>query len=94
MIKERVITILSWSDIRLPKLEEMTGISRYTWSNLKNPSKSREIKEEEILAIAKVFPQFRWWLLTGEVMPEAGQISPSYEDAQRETSSQQGVDEH
>lgn len=92
MIKERVITILSWSDIRLPKLEEMTGISRYTWSNLKNPSKTREIKEEEILAIAKVFPQFRWWLLTGEVMPEAGQISPGYEDAQREPSSQQGAE--
>ncbi|WEW98508.1 XRE family transcriptional regulator [Pseudomonas nitroreducens] len=79
MIKERVITILAWSDIKLPKLEELTGISRYTWSNLKNPSKSREIKEEEILAIAKVFPQFRWWLLTGEVLPEIGQISPDYE---------------
>ncbi|HBO0263697.1 TPA: XRE family transcriptional regulator [Pseudomonas aeruginosa] len=88
MIKERVITILSWSDIRLPKLEELTGISRYTWSNLKNPSKSREIKEEEILAIAKVFPQFRWWLLTGEVMPEAGQTSPDYEDANKNLSNQ------
>lgn len=88
MIKERVITILSWSDIRLPKLEELTGISRYTWSNLKNPSKSREIKEEEILAIAKVFPQFRWWLLTGEVMPEVGQVSPDYEDANRNLTEQ------
>lgn len=88
MIKQRVITILSWSDIRLPKLEELTGISRYTWSNLKNPSKNREIKEEEILAIAKVFPQFRWWLLTGEVMPEVGQTSPDYEDANQNLSSQ------
>lgn len=86
MIKQRVITILSWSDIRLPKLEELTGISRYTWSNLKNPSKNREIKEEEILAIAKVFPQFRWWLLTGEVMPEVGQTSPDYESEKRNTS--------
>ncbi|HCE6866809.1 TPA: XRE family transcriptional regulator [Pseudomonas aeruginosa] len=81
MIKERVITILAWSNIRLPKLEEMTGISRYTWSNLKNPSKAREIKEDEILAIAKVFPQFRWWLLTGEVMPEIGQTSPEMDEA-------------
>lgn len=88
MIKQRVITILSWSDIRLPKLEELTGISRYTWSNLKNPSKNREIKEEEILAIAKVFPQFRWWLLTGEVMPEVGQTSPDYEDANQNLSNQ------
>ncbi|MEN1395259.1 hypothetical protein, partial [Pseudomonas aeruginosa] len=88
MIKQRVITILSWSDIRLPKLEELTGISRYTWSNLKNPSKNREIKEEEILAIAKVFPQFRWWLLTGEVMPEVGQTSPDYEDANQNLANQ------
>lgn len=76
MIKDRVITILKSSSMRLPKLEEETGISRYTWANLKNPAKSREIKEEEIEAIAKVFPQFRWWMLTGEVMPEKGQISP------------------
>lgn len=81
MIKERVITILSRSKVRLPRLEALTGISRYTWANLKNPSKSREIKEEEILAIAKVFPQFRWWLLTGEELPEIGQFSPEREGA-------------
>nr|WP_312971340.1 XRE family transcriptional regulator [Pseudomonas sp.] len=83
MIKERVITILKWAEVRLPKLEEETGISRYTWANLKNPAKSREIKEEEIEAIAKVFPQYRWWMLTGEVMPDKGQVSPEYEEANR-----------
>ncbi|BCA30454.1 MULTISPECIES: helix-turn-helix domain-containing protein [Pseudomonadaceae] len=91
MIKQRVITILASSNIRLPKLEELTGISRYTWSNLKNPSKNREIKEEEILAIAKVFPQYRWWMLTGEVMPEAGQISPGYEEADRNLTERDAV---
>jgi transcriptional regulator with XRE-family HTH domain len=81
MIKARVIEILKSSGIRLPELEERTGISRYTWNNLKNPARNREIKEEEILAIAKVFPQYRWWLLTGEVMPEMGQTSPDYDAA-------------
>lgn len=81
MIKARVIEILKSSGIRLPELEARTGISRYTWNNLKNPARSREIKEEEILAIAKVFPQYRWWLITGEVMPEKGQISPAYDEA-------------
>lgn len=81
MIKARVIEILKSSGIRLPELEERTGISRYTWNNLKNPARSREIKEEEILAIANVFPQYRWWLLTGEVMPEMGQTSPAYDEA-------------
>jgi transcriptional regulator with XRE-family HTH domain len=81
MIKARVIEILKSSGIRLPELEARTGISRYTWNNLKNPARSREIKEEEILAIAEVYPQYRWWLLTGEVMPEIGQTSPAYEEA-------------
>lgn len=88
MIKARVIEILKSSGIRLPELESITGISRYTWNNLKNPARNREIKEEEILAIAKVFPQYRWWLLTGEVMPEAGQTSPEYDEAHSNLSNQ------
>ena len=83
MIKERVITILKASQMRLPELEEKTGISRYTWNNLKNPARNREIKAEEIEAVAKVFPQYRWWMLTGEVMPDKGQVSPEYEEANR-----------
>ncbi|MBV7582457.1 helix-turn-helix transcriptional regulator [Pseudomonas sp. PDM33] len=79
MIKARVIEILKSSGIRLPELEARTGISRYTWNNLKNPARNREIKEEEILAIAEVYPQYRWWLITGEVMPEVGQTSPNYD---------------
>lgn len=79
MIKARVIEILKSSGIRLPELEARTGISRYTWNNLKNPARNREIKEEEILAIAEVYPQYRWWLITGEVMPEIGQTSPEYD---------------
>lgn len=88
MIKERVITILKASQMRLPELEEKTGISRYTWNNLKNPARNREIKAEEIEAVAKVFPQYRWWMLTGEVMPDKGQISPEYEEANRNLSNQ------
>ncbi|HHX6871016.1 TPA: helix-turn-helix domain-containing protein [Pseudomonas aeruginosa] len=81
MIKARVIEILKSSGMRLPELEARTGISRYTWNNLKNPARNREIKEEEILAIANVYPQYRWWLITGEVMPEVGQTSPEYDEA-------------
>lgn len=91
MIKERVITILKASQMRLPELEEKTGISRYTWNNLKNPARNREIKAEEIEAVAKVFPQYRWWMLTGEVMPDKGQVSPEYEEANRNLPNQNAV---
>lgn len=81
MIKERVITIIRWSGIKLPKLEEMTGISRYTWNNLKNPAKNREIKEEEIEAICGIYPQFALWIVSGKIAPECGQTSPEYDEA-------------
>ncbi len=81
MIKERVITILKSSGIRLPELEERTGISRYTWNNLKNTARKREIKAEEIEAIVKLFPQYALWVVSGEVAPEVGQTSPEYDQA-------------
>lgn len=81
MIKERVITILKSSGIRLPELELRTGISRYTWNNLKNTARNREIKAEEIEAIVTMYPQFALWIVSGQIAPEAGQISPDYEKA-------------
>lgn len=83
MIKERVITVLRHSRLKLPQLEELTGISRYTWSNLKNPAKNREIKAEEIEAIVKLYPHFALWIVSGNAHPECGQVSPDYEEANR-----------
>ncbi|MBU0921394.1 MAG: helix-turn-helix domain-containing protein [Pseudomonadota bacterium] len=83
MIKERVITVLKSSGMRLPELEKRTGISRYTWNNLKNTARKREIKAEEIEAIVKLFPNYALWIVSGDIAPEAGQISPDYEDANR-----------
>jgi hypothetical protein len=34
------------------------------------------------------YPQYRWWLTTGEVMPEIGQTSPEYDEANRNLTSQ------
>lgn len=82
MIKERLITILKYEDIKNPRLEELTGISRYTWQNIRNKPE-REIKEEEITAIGNAFPEYRWWILTGEEMPEVGQISPMTKNAKK-----------
>ena len=81
MIKERVITVLKHGGLKLPQLEEQTRISRYTWSNLKNPAKSREVKAEEIEAVVKLYPQFALWIVSGIVAPESGQTSPEYEQA-------------
>ena len=88
MIKERVITVLKHSGMKLPLIEQQTGISRYTWSNLKNPAKNREIKAEEIEAVVRLYPHFALWIVSGNIAPEAGQISPDYEKANSNLSNQ------
>lgn len=88
MIKERVITVLKHSGMKLPQLEQQTGISRYTWSNLKNPAKNREIKAEEIEAVVGLYPQFALWIVSGNIAPESGQVSPDYEKANSNLSNQ------
>lgn len=80
MIKERLIAIIKWKGIKNPELEELTGISRYTWQNIRNKP-DRAIKEEEIEAIAALYPEYRLWLISGEVAPEIGQTSPEYDEA-------------
>lgn len=87
MIKERLITILKIEELKNPQLEELTGISRYTWQNIRNKPE-REIKEEEINAVADLFKEYRYWLISGEELPEAGQISPMTKAAQKELGTQ------
>ncbi|MFO6224816.1 DNA-binding protein, partial [Pseudomonas aeruginosa] len=38
---------------------------------------------DEIEILGKLYPSYRWWLLTGEVIPENGQTSPDYDEANR-----------
>ena len=80
MIKERLIAIIKWKGIKNPELEERTGINRYTWQNVRNKPE-RAIKEDEIEAIAALYPEYRLWLISGDVAPEIGQVSPDYEEA-------------
>jgi hypothetical protein len=37
----------------------------------------------EVEELGKIFPNYRWWIMTGEVMPEVGQTSPDYDEANR-----------
>ncbi|WP_035248370.1 hypothetical protein [Alcanivorax jadensis] len=54
------------------------GNSDYTrWQNIKR-GRAR-FAAEEIEILGRVFPRYRWWLVTGEVMPEVGQVSPEYD---------------
>ena len=87
MIRDRAVNILVYENIKNPKLEELTGISRYTWQNIRNKPE-RTIKDEELQAISDLFQEYRYWLISGEEMPEVGQISPMTKEAQAELKKQ------
>lgn len=55
------------------------------WVNIKR-GRAR-VGADEIEILGKVFPSYRWWLLTGEIQPENGQTSPDYDEANRNLNS-------
>lgn len=60
------------------ELERLTGIDREKWYSLRNSR--RRMNEEDISALNKIYPQYAYWLATGEILPQAGQVSPEYEE--------------
>jgi hypothetical protein len=55
------------------------GYSR--WQSVRY--KDIRMSTEEIEVLQAVFPQYRLWLISGELMPECGQTSPAYDEANR-----------
>jgi len=51
------------------------------WKNLRKTDNKLRVTTFEIERLRDLFPQYSWWLMTGEVMPEIGQLSPGYEIA-------------
>jgi len=63
----------------LSEIAETNSKEYIRWQNIKR-GRAR-VSAEEVDALAKHFPNWRWWLLTGEVIPEMGQTSPEYDEA-------------
>lgn len=70
--------------LKMARLQDLaTPHSReYTrWQNIKRGS--ARMTTHEVEELGKIFPNYRWWIMTGEVMPEVGQTSPDYDEANR-----------
>jgi hypothetical protein len=85
MIKDRLISLFD-SKRTSVWFERETGIDRYRWGNIRS-GKAR-LSDAEIEAVVKLFPQYSLWLVSGEIAPECGQVSPAYDEANRKLSSQ------
>lgn len=77
MIRDRIIELFDYLEITSKHMEELTGIDRYKWGNIRG--KKQKVNEDYLEALAKVYPQYAYWLITGNTIPEAGQISPKLE---------------
>lgn len=77
MMQQRFIELVNHTTDEKSKhrdFEELTGIKRTTVKHLMNGK--QRFNEEHLKAVADAFPQYKMWFAFGEVLPEAGQISP------------------
>lgn len=58
------------------------GTDRDRWRTVLY-NKDVRISTDEVEALGKLFPSYRWWMISGEVAPEMGQTSPAYDEANR-----------
>lgn len=78
-ITDRALLLINMSAVNELARAGETDYPR--WVNIKR-GRAR-VAADEIEILGKVFPNYRWWLMTGEVMPECGQTSPEYDEANR-----------
>lgn len=78
-IIDRLITALDYTELSNPALEKKTGVKAESWKSVRN----RKIRtnEDHMEGLKIVCPNFVYWVMTGEELPEAGQISPMTEEA-------------
>lgn len=71
---------------RIKKIREKEGISRTKFAELIGTTERKiqnveqelqRVQDDLIESIIKKFPQYAYWLVTGQTIPEAGQISPN-----------------
>ena len=78
MIRDRLISLFDRNRTSV-WFEKQTGIDRYRWGNIRT-GKAR-LSNAEIEAVVELFPQYALWLVTGNIAPDCGQVSPEYEEA-------------
>lgn len=83
-IDERVRTVASMAG--MDRLVRETPIGSNRWRTVLY-NKEVRISTVEVEELSKLYPQYRWWMISGEVAPEMGQTSPAYDEANRNLSS-------
>lgn len=70
----------------LDDLVRKSEINYSRWKNLRH--KKARLSTEEVEVLVKLYPQYALWVASGEIAPECGQVSPEYDEANRNLTSQ------
>lgn len=76
-ISDRAIKLINATS--LVELSKAGATDYPRWVNIKR-GRAR-VGAEEIEILGKLYPNFRWWLLTGDQCPEIGQTIPDFNDS-------------
>lgn len=79
---ERLKELTKIENLTREDLAEKVGIRYTRISNLFN--ERGHVRIEEVEEIGNAFPEYKHWLVYGEELPEAGQISPATKKAQQD----------
>ncbi|MBB49291.1 MAG: hypothetical protein CMK88_00920 [Pseudomonadales bacterium] len=77
-IEDRVRLLVDKTGV--DQLAKMTDITGTRWRTVRYDKRSR-VGAREVEVLASIYPQYALWLASGQVMPEAGQTSPAYDEA-------------
>lgn len=84
-LNERVRTVASIAG--MDRLVRETPIGSNRWRTVLY-NKDVRISTVEVEELGKLYPKYRWWMISGEVAPEMGQTSPEYDEANRNLTGQ------
>lgn len=56
------------------EMEAVTGVRSDVWKTLVRGN--QRVNEDHINGIAKAYPEYVYWVVTGKTIPEVGQVSP------------------
>lgn len=77
---ERINAILEYERVTRDELSIKTGVGYNRWTNVLQGK--AKLRHDEIVAFAKVWPEYKLWVAYGDELPESGQISPMTKEAQ------------
>lgn len=82
-IQSRARTLIDKAGV--DRLVRHGEISHSRWQSVRY--KDIRMSTEELEVLQALFPQYRLWLISGEVAPDMGQTSPAYDEANRNLAS-------